>query len=59
MVDWCEARLVTRPEMALLMKGVAFQHPSAKLPTPDLVLWDRWVDSFSPNAQTVCKSQVR
>ena len=57
-VDWCEARLVTQPEVALLMKGVTFQHPSTVHPAPDFLLWDRWVDCFSPNASTVCKSMV-
>ena len=49
-VDWCEAGLVTQPAVALLMKGVAFQHPSSQNPVPDLMLWERWVDCSSPNA---------
>ena len=57
-VDWCEARLVIHPEMALLMKGVTFQHPSKVVPQADFLLWDRWVDAFSPNACSVCKSMV-
>ena len=57
-VDWCEARLVTQTAVALLMKGVAFRHPSAQNPVPNFVLWDRWVYCSSPNAQTVCKSRV-
>ena len=57
-VDWCEAKLVTQPEVALQMKGVTFQHPSKMNPQGDFLLWDRWVDVFSPNACTVCKSMV-
>ena len=57
-VDWCEARLVVKPAMALLMKGVADQHPAKVDPAGDFLLWDRWVDAFSPNACSVCKSMV-
>ena len=46
------------PEMALLMKGVTFQHPSKVNPRGDFLLWDRWVDVFSPNACTICNSMV-
>ena len=32
-VDQCEARLVPRPEVACLMNGVTFQHPSTRSST--------------------------
>ena len=37
-VHWCEASLVTLLEVALLMKGVTFQHPSKVNPAPDFLL---------------------
>ena len=37
-VDWCEAMLVTQPEMAMLMKGVTFQHPSKVNPQGNFLL---------------------
>ena len=52
--DWCEGRLVTHRELALL----TYQHPAAPSPVPDLQLWDKWVDQFSPNAQCVLRSMV-
>ena len=52
------ARVVTRPAVALLIKGVVLQHPLSSNLVLDLIVWDRWVDCSSPNARTVCKSQV-
>ena len=56
--DWCESRVVTSPELALLMKGVTFQPPDTDSPEPDLLIWDRWVDRESPNARSVLHSML-
>ena len=57
--DWCEGRLITQPEFALLLKGVTYQHPVAPCPLPDPSLWYNWVDSWSANAHRVLKSRWR
>ena len=56
--DWCEARLITEPEFAILWKGVSYQHPATDSPLRDFKLWNRWVDCFSPNAQRILKSMM-
>ena len=56
--DSCESRVVTSPELALLMKGVTFQPPHTDSPEPDLLIWDRWVDRESPNARSVLQSML-
>ena len=38
-------------------KGLA-QHPACPNPLPDFVLWDRWVDHYSPNIRVVLASMV-
>ena len=56
--DLCEARVITLPEVGLLMKGVHFPPPDTSNPHPDTAIWDRWVDLDSLNARDVLKSML-
>ena len=56
--DWCECRVVTNPELALLMKGIVFQLPDDPNPLPDDNIWDRWVDAASPNCPSFLQSMI-
>ena len=60
-VDWCEGSLCTNSsggEPKLLMNGVSYQSAFVMKPTPDLKLWDRWVDRESPNARFGLRSTI-
>ena len=68
--DWCEARLVTKPKVARLMKWVMFQHLNlarvggflhSRFPSWGFLISTTYLeaDSWSPNAPTILKSMVR
>ena len=56
--DWNECRIVTDPELPLLMKGIAFQLPEDPNPLPNAAIWDKWVDAASPNCPSVLQSMM-
>ena len=37
--DWCGCRIVTDPDLTLLMKGIHFKLPDAANPAPDYTGW--------------------
>ena len=56
--DWCESRVITSPELILLMKGVLYKMPDTPDPQPNVSIWDRWVDRDSPNVSSVLQSMM-